>query len=66
MNEVESKLQGIIGKRIELADQFTTPVIVESIDAVIDNEILIKIRASDGTLKDAQLSFDDVKRLFLI
>ena len=65
MQEVKSNLESLIGKRIDLPDQFMTPVIVESIDAVIEGEVLIKIRANDGSLKDAQLSYSDVEKILL-
>ena len=65
MNQVDNRLQLLIGKRIELPDQFSMPVIVEGIDAVIDDEILIKIRSSDGSLKDAQLNINDIDKLLL-
>lgn len=57
------ELQKLLGKRIELADQFSAPVIVESIDTVIDDEVLIKIRNNDGVLKDAQISLAYVENI---
>ena len=52
----------LLGKRIDIPSQFSAPVIVEDID-VIDEDVILRIRTSDGVLKDAQISLQEAERL---
>jgi SNF2 family DNA or RNA helicase len=52
----------LLGKRIDIPSQFSAPVIVEDID-VIDEDVILRIRTTDGVLKDAQISLQEAERL---
>src|SRR5262249_25742550 len=51
--------EDVVGKRVQLAGHFVQPVLVEAAEA-FDSLVLLRVRTSDGQLREAMLRQDEV------
>jgi|GEM_PF-5979976 len=52
----------LLGKRIEISNQFSAPVIVIDVD-IIKNEVLLQVRTSEGDIKEAQITLEEAEKI---